>query len=118
MTGGIAAIRNIPCREYRGPRLTPEEARRRVRISLGRDLTARQREAVVRYFLRGQNLAEQAAMDGVNKSTVWRNFHRGMARLRRGVLSEERIRIRDRCGGAPRAGEFEGEACGGGPAAL
>ncbi len=82
MIGGIAGMQTIPS-EYQGPRLPPQLQKKRLQRALECELTAKQRRAVVDYYLRGMRVSEMAELYGVNKSTVSRTLQRGVARLRR-----------------------------------
>ena len=66
-----------------GPRMTPAMAKRRLQNAMDHELTPRQREVIVGYYLRRKNIVELAAEMGINKSTVWRTLCRGENRLRR-----------------------------------
>ena len=66
-----------------GPRMTPAMAKRRLCNVLENELTEKQRQVVIGYYLENKNIVELAAEYGVNKSTVWRTLKRGENRWRR-----------------------------------
>lgn len=68
--------------EFSDIRLPPDVQKARVAKVLQNELTPTQRSCVVR-AMNGQTLSSIATEDGVCLSTVSRNFHRGMDRLRR-----------------------------------
>lgn len=68
---------------YLGPRMTPAMAKRRLKNVLEQELTEKQRQVVVGYYLENQNIVQLAARYGVNKSTIWRTLKRGENRMRR-----------------------------------
>ena len=53
-----------------GPRMTPAMAKRRLCNVLENELTEKQRQVVIGYYLENKNIVELAAEYGVNKSTV------------------------------------------------
>lgn len=76
-------MRNTLYDGYLGPRMTPAMAKRRLKHVLENELTEKQRQVVVGYYLENKNIVELAAEYGVNKSTVWRTLKRGENRMRR-----------------------------------
>ncbi len=68
---------------YEGSHLSRQEQARRVRKVMELELTPIQREVIVAYFVENKSMPQIARERGVNKSTICRNLHRGMGRIRR-----------------------------------
>ena len=68
---------------YRGIRLPKQVQLQRVQRVIDEELTPLQRETLLDYYIRQENIPEIAAKRGVNKSTVSRTLKRAEQKLRR-----------------------------------
>ena len=75
--------RNILYEGYQGIRLPKEVQRKRVMEVIRRELTDRQRETLLAYYIEELNIIQIAQRRGVHKSTVSRTLKRAEAKLRR-----------------------------------
>ena len=75
--------RNILYEGYQGIRLPKEVQRKRVMEVIRRELTDRQRETLLAYYIEKLNIIQIAQRRGVHKSTVSRTLKRAEAKLRR-----------------------------------
>lgn len=75
--------RNILYEGYQGIRLPKEVQRKRVMEVIRRELTDRQRETLLAYYIEELNILQIAQRRGVHKSTVSRTLKRAEAKLRR-----------------------------------
>ncbi len=75
--------RNILYEGYQGIRLPKEVQRKRVMEVIRRELTDRQRETLLAYYIEELNIIQIAQRRGVHKSTVSRTLKRAEEKLRR-----------------------------------
>ena len=75
--------RNILYEGYQGIRLPKEVQRKRVMEVIRRELTDRQRETLLAYYIEKLNIIQIAQRRGVHKSTVSRTLKRAEEKLRR-----------------------------------
>ena len=75
--------RNIPYEGYQGIRLPKEVQRKRVMEVIRQELTDRQRETLLAYYIEELNIIQIAQRRGVHKSTVSRTLKRAEEKLRR-----------------------------------
>ena len=68
---------------YRGLRMPRELMLQRVRDVMENELTEKQRQAVVGYYIEKKNIVVLAKEAGVNKSTICRTLQRAERRMRR-----------------------------------
>ena len=76
-------MKNIGFKEYFGPRLSREAQLKRLRRVIDAELTEKQRQAVIGYYMEGKNIPALAREYGVNKSTISRTLKRAEDRMRR-----------------------------------
>ena len=76
-------MKNILYEGYEGPRLPKEVQMKRVRRVIREELTEKQREILLAYYIQNQTIPQIAVDRGVNKSTVARTLHRAEEKLRR-----------------------------------
>ena len=76
-------MKNILYDGYEGPRLPREVQMKRVNRVIREELTEKQREVLLAYYIRNQTIPKIAEERGVNKSTVSRTLHRAEKKLRR-----------------------------------
>ena len=74
---------DTPYKGYRGIRLPKEVQWRRVQAVMREELTQKQRDTLIAYYMEEKTLEQIANAWGVNKSTVWRNMKRAESKLRR-----------------------------------
>ena len=75
--------RTILYEGYQGIRLPKEVQRKRVMEVIRRELTDRQRETLLAYYIEELNIIQIAQRRGVHKSTVSRTLKRAEEKLRR-----------------------------------
>ncbi|MBE6979749.1 MAG: sigma-70 family RNA polymerase sigma factor [Ruminococcaceae bacterium] len=68
---------------YEGPRLPKEVQLKRVQRVIREELTEKQRQILLAYYIQDQTIPQIAESRGVNKSTVSRTLHRAEEKLRR-----------------------------------
>ena len=76
-------MKNTEYDGYLGPRMSREVQLKRLRNVMECELTDKQREAIVSYYLERKTMSEIARERHVNKSTVCRMIQRAEARMRR-----------------------------------
>ena len=76
-------MKNILYEGYEGPRLPKEVQMKRVQRVIREELTQKQREILLAYYIHNQTIPWIARERGVNKSTVSRTLHRAEEKLRR-----------------------------------
>ena len=76
-------MKNILYDGYEGPRLPKEVQMKRVQRVIREELTAKQREILLAYYIHNQTIPSIAEERGCNKSTVSRTLHRAEDKLRR-----------------------------------
>ena len=76
-------MKNILYDGYEGPRLPREVQLKRVQRVIREELTQKQREILLAYYIHNQTIPWIARERGVNKSTVSRTLHRAEEKLRR-----------------------------------
>ena len=76
-------MKNILYDGYEGPRLPREMQLKRVQRVIREELTEKQREILLAYYIRNLTIPQIAAERGVHKSTVSRTLHRAENKLRR-----------------------------------
>lgn len=76
-------MKNILYEGYEGPRLPREVQMKRVQRVIREELTQKQREILLAYYIHNQTIPWIARERGVNKSTVSRTLHRAEEKLRR-----------------------------------
>ena len=74
---------DTPYKGYRGIRLPKEVQWRRVQAVMREELTQKQRDTLIAYYMEEKTLEQIANAWGVNKSTVWSNLKRAESQLRR-----------------------------------
>ena len=83
MKGGITGMKRTLYEGYEGPRLPPQIQMQRIRRVIEKELTPKQREILLAYYIHNQTIPWIARERGVNKSTVSRTLHRAEEKLRR-----------------------------------
>jgi len=76
-------VKNILYEGYEGPRLPKEVQLKRVQRVIREELTEKQRQILLAYYIQDQTIPQIAESRGVNKSTVSRTLHRAEEKLRR-----------------------------------
>ena len=76
-------MRNIPFESTITLRLPRDVQLKRLHRVIREELTPLQRETILAYYFREQNIPEIAKMRSVNKSTVCRTLHRAEEKLKR-----------------------------------
>ena len=76
-------MKNILYEGYEGPRLPKEVQMKRVQRVIREELTEKQREVLLDYYIRNRTIPQIAESRGVHKSTVSRTLHRAEGKLRR-----------------------------------
>ena len=76
-------MKNILYEGYEGPRLPKEVQLKRVQRVIREELTEKQRQILLAYYIQDQTIPQIAESRGVNKSTVSRTLHRAEEKLRR-----------------------------------
>ncbi len=76
-------MKNTPYEGYLGIRLPKEVQWKRIQAVIQEELTDRERETLLAYYMEHQTIPQIAALQGLNKSTVWRNLKRAENKLRR-----------------------------------
>ena len=80
-------MRNIPFEDTATVRLPKKLQLQRLQRVIREELTPLQRETILAYYFREQNIVEIAKARGVNKSTVCRTLHRAEETLKRDLRS-------------------------------
>ncbi len=76
-------MKNTVYEGYRGLRLPQKLQLERVQRVIREELTDKQRQTLLAYYIHQQNIPQIAAQRGVHKSTVSRTLKRAEDRLRR-----------------------------------
>ena len=76
-------MKSIDYEGYQGPRLSRQQQLSRMQRVIALELTEKQRQAVLGYYVEKKSMPQLAREFGVNKSTVCRTIQRAERRLRR-----------------------------------
>ena len=76
-------MKSIDYEGYQGPRLSRQQQLLRMQRVITLELTEKQRQAVLGYYIEKKSMPQLAREFGVNKSTVCRTIQRAERRLRR-----------------------------------
>lgn len=83
MIGGIFEMKSTLYDISPGLRLPKEQQILRLRRVIQQELTPRQQQTLLAYYIHGLTISQIAQEQGVQKSTVWRSLKRAEDRIRR-----------------------------------